>query len=78
MDCRKALAAIFLFCDDELEESLRQSLDRHLSSCPHCARRLHQNRKLLIVIRERCVKRAAPTGLRQRILTRIRHQTDWS
>ena len=74
MDCEHVRAAIFLFTDNEMEEDLVLSFRAHLERCPHCEREFDAARRLLVVLRERCARQAAPPSLRVRILASLPHR----
>lgn len=74
MDCREVSVVLFLFFDNEMEEALLAPFRDHMAGCPACARHMDYTRKLLLVVRERCVRCTAPEGLRVRILTSMPHR----
>jgi mycothiol system anti-sigma-R factor len=74
MDCRRVHEVVFLYADNEMEDDLVVDFQQHLELCPHCARRLEEARRLLILLRERCLRASAPERLRQRILTSFPHR----
>jgi mycothiol system anti-sigma-R factor len=74
MDCREVGKVVFLYIDDEMEESLVLSFRRHIDLCPGCARRIVVTRRLLELVRKRCVRASAPDRLRRRILTSFPHR----
>jgi mycothiol system anti-sigma-R factor len=74
MDCKEVSSVLYLFFDNEMEEALLDPFRDHVARCGHCARQMDYTRKLLLVVRERCVRCTAPDGLRVRILTRMPHR----
>jgi mycothiol system anti-sigma-R factor len=68
MNCREVKQVIFLFTDNEMEETLLASFRAHLEHCPECAQQINYTRKLLTIVRSRCCREAAPARLRLRIL----------
>lgn len=77
MNCKKVLEElIFRFADDEMEQELRVEFKRHVADCPHCARQAQYTRRLLMVVRQRATRCAAPTHLRERILAALPHRRD--
>jgi mycothiol system anti-sigma-R factor len=74
MDCRQAKEVMFLFFDGEMEAAVLAPFRHHLDGCGDCAHQLDYTRKLLLLVRERCVRRAAPARLRQRILVSFPHR----
>jgi anti-sigma factor (TIGR02949 family) len=74
MDCKEVGVALFLFFDNEMEEDLLTPFRDHVSRCNHCAKKLDYTRKLLVIVREKCVRCQAPERLRIRILTSMPHR----
>lgn len=76
MKCRKVKEELVLLLrEGEEGQDLTIAIRRHVSVCPHCARRAEQNRKMVTIVRERCARRSAPTSLRARILARLQKPT---
>ena len=73
MDCKRVTEVMFLFFDNEMDEDLMAPFRDHVDGCSPCARQVDYTRRLLILVRERCVRCSAPEHLRQRILTNLRH-----
>lgn len=67
MDCKRVIDRVYLFFDGEIADDERTPFQEHLDGCPHCARRYRFTRKLLLLVRERCVRCTAPETLHQRI-----------
>jgi mycothiol system anti-sigma-R factor len=74
MDCKEVGAVLFLFFDNEMEEELLTPFRDHVSRCGHCAKQMDYTRKLLVIVREKCVRCSAPERLRHRILTSLPHR----
>jgi mycothiol system anti-sigma-R factor len=74
MDCREVNEALFLFFDNELEEALLTTFRDHVDGCSDCAKRVDYTRKLLLIVRQRCIRCSAPDRLRQRILVSLPHR----
>jgi mycothiol system anti-sigma-R factor len=74
MDCKEVGSVLFLFFDNEMEEALLTPFRDHVARCGDCARRMDYTRKLLLVVREKCLRCTAPDGLRVRILTSMPHR----
>jgi anti-sigma factor (TIGR02949 family) len=74
MNCHQARRFVFLFADNEMEETVLVSFRQHLGGCPHCAREADQAVRRVMVLRRRCyrVRVAAPESLRDRILQLLR------
>ena len=74
MDCKEVGKVLFLFFDNELEEALLTPFKDHVGRCGDCSRRVDYTRKLLVIVRERCIRCTAPDRLRHRILTSLPHR----
>lgn len=74
MDCAEVSKILFLFVDNEMDGELLILCQEHVVSCPGCTEKIDYTRKLLWVVRERCVRCTAPRTLRQRILTSLPHR----
>ena len=72
MDCTKVKETLFLFFDNEMDQTHQTLFEQHLSDCPQCARRMRYTRQLLILVKRSCGRQPAPTALRLRIVTRLR------
>jgi mycothiol system anti-sigma-R factor len=72
MDCQRASEIMFLFLDDEMDEDAKAPFQHHLDECGPCACRVAYTRKLLLLIRQRCARYAAPKDLRRRIQVTLR------
>ena len=56
MDCKEVGSVLFLFFDNEMEDDLLTPFRDHVARCGDCARQMDYTRKLLLVVRERCVR----------------------
>ena len=74
MDCREVSAVIYLFFDNEMEEEMLAPFRDHLTGCGDCSQRVDYTRRILVLVRERCVRCTCPETLRQRILTGMPHR----
>jgi mycothiol system anti-sigma-R factor len=74
MDCDEVSKALFRFVDNEIDEELRTPFRDHVAQCTGCSRRMDYTLKLVLIIRERCSRCAAPDTLRHRILTSLPHR----
>jgi mycothiol system anti-sigma-R factor len=74
MDCKEVRETLFLFVDNEMEAPLLISFRDHVAKCPGCAQKMDYTRKLLWLVRERCVRCTASQTLRLRILTNLPHR----
>ena len=74
MDCKEVSEVLFLFFDNEMEDALLTPFRDHVARCGDCAKRMDYTRKLLLVVREKCLRCTAPDGLKIRILTSMPHR----
>ena len=74
MECREVREVVFLYTDNEMGEELLISFRRHIELCPRCAARISRAETLVRILRQRCVRAAAPARLRRRILTSFPHR----
>jgi mycothiol system anti-sigma-R factor len=74
MDCKEVNEAAFLFVDNEMEAELLTPFRDHMAQCPGCAQKVDYTRKLLWLVRQRCVRCTASHDLRIRILTSLPHR----
>lgn len=74
MKCTRVRQVIFLYADNEMGEDLVLAFEEHLVLCPGCAREADNARRLLALLRQRCVRAPAPARLRRRILTSLPHR----
>jgi mycothiol system anti-sigma-R factor len=68
MNCRKNRQVVFLYVDNEMEQTVLVSFREHLAQCPECAREEEHARRFVSLLRSRCCRSAAPESLRERIL----------
>jgi mycothiol system anti-sigma-R factor len=74
MDCKEVAEALFLFVDNEMEEERRTPFRDHVDRCPGCSKKMKYTLKLVLLVRERCIRCNAPEALRHRILTSMPHR----
>jgi len=74
MDCKRVYEVMYMFIDDEMDDELVPTFRSHVDGCPPCARRMDFTRRLLLTVRERCVRHSAPERLRSRILVSLERQ----
>ena len=67
MACKRVRRAVFLWVDRDREQLPRESMERHLEDCPHCREHAMRIEEVIVMVRTRCYRRAAPTELQQRI-----------
>src|SRR5262249_27514673 len=74
MNCKEVNDTLFLFVDNEMEEDRRIPFRDHIARCSGCTKRMNYTLKLILIVRQRCVRCAAPAALRNRILTSFPHR----
>jgi mycothiol system anti-sigma-R factor len=74
MDCKEVKETLFLFVDNEMDEERRTPFRDHIARCSGCSKKMNYTLKLILLVRQRCVRCTAPEGLRQRILTSMPHR----
>jgi mycothiol system anti-sigma-R factor len=77
MDCKRVSEVIFLFFDNEMDDDLLAPFRDHVGRCGDCAERMDYTRKLLLVVRQRCLRCNAPERLRHRILLSLPHRNGY-
>lgn len=75
MDCKEVGLVLFLFFDNEMEEGMLTPFHDHVGRCGRCLKQVNYTRKLLVIVRERTIRCAAPDSLRHRILTQLPHRS---
>jgi mycothiol system anti-sigma-R factor len=68
MNCHQARRIVFMFADNEMEETLLVSYREHLGRCTRCSHEAEYTVRWLTVVRQRCCRVRAPQSLRDRIL----------
>lgn len=70
-DCRAALDRLHLYLDGECDASLETTIRHHLSDCSPCLDRVEFERELRVIVARKC-RDAAPDGLLDRVIERLR------
>ncbi len=77
MNCKQIREEIvFRLVDNELGQGLLLEYSRHVSDCPHCARKARFTRGVLMIVRRETVRLSAPKSLRLRIRDSFPHRQD--
>ena len=66
-DCEETLKEIESFLDGELDVSVREQIQIHLSDCSPCMQRAEFRRHVKVVVRSKCVGDDVPPALEHRI-----------
>lgn len=70
-ECHAALSDLQVFLDGECGAALERAILTHLKRCSPCVHRADFERELRVIIATKC-KDAAPSGLLERVLVRLR------
>ena len=65
--CQETLAEIESFLDGELDVTVEQQIQVHLSDCNPCMQRAEFRRHVKVMIRAKCTGDAVPSALEHRI-----------
>lgn len=71
LDCAKVKELLFLYYDNELDRTEMVAFYRHAEHCPECWRRVGYTTRLLTTVTLRTRRSAAPSSLRERILSLV-------
>jgi mycothiol system anti-sigma-R factor len=71
IDCDDVLRDIYLYMDDESDESLRNRIRQHLDGCAPCLKQYGLEQDVQSLIARSCGGDQAPASLHQRIRVRI-------
>jgi mycothiol system anti-sigma-R factor len=74
MDCKEVNETLFLFVDNEMDDDRRIPFRDHVAKCSGCTKKMNYTLKLILIVRQRCVRCTAPAALRHRILTSFPHR----
>jgi mycothiol system anti-sigma-R factor len=66
-DCEETLKEIESFLDGELDVSVREQIQIHLSDCSPCMQRAEFRRHIKVVVRSKCAGDDVPPALEHRI-----------
>jgi mycothiol system anti-sigma-R factor len=69
--CRETLAEIESFLDGELDVSVQQRIQVHLSDCNPCMQRAEFRRHVKVMMRSKCTGDDVPAALLERIRSLI-------
>src|SRR5699024_9302767 len=70
-DCSEVLSRVFFFLDNELDQADCNEIQHHLEECGPCLAKYDLKRTVKSLVARSCHE-AAPEGLRQKVLVRIR------
>jgi len=70
-DCSEVLERVFSFIDNELPTADYKAIQSHLEECGPCLQKYDLERTVKTLIQRSCSEQA-PTGLRDKVLLRIR------
>ena len=67
MSCQRWRRVLFLWIDRRRESLPFDPLERHIDGCPRCRERVERLERLTAIVRTRCARAEAPSGLVRRI-----------
>lgn len=73
--CNEVLSLVFLYIDDEIEESLRIEVSTHLDECSPCEGEYAIERRVRSLVQRCCRGDGAPDSVRESIITQIQQIT---
>ena len=72
MNCNELESFIYPYLDGEFDETEKFSMEQHLSQCASCSRRVHEERKFQLQVKQALLQeseaRLAPASLRARVV----------
>lgn len=74
MACRRVQRIVFLWVDRERESGIADPVAQHLEECPSCRDRAVAIERLILRVRRRCPRAAAPSTLGERIRDLLDHE----
>ena len=69
MSCHRARRVLFLWVDRDRERLPVEPLERHLDECPECREHAVRVERVVLLMRSRCRRNAAPGDLAVHIRT---------
>jgi mycothiol system anti-sigma-R factor len=71
LDCDDVLRDVYLYLDDESDETLKNRIRQHLDGCAPCLKQFGLEQDVRSLVARCCGGDHAPNSLRERISTRI-------
>jgi mycothiol system anti-sigma-R factor len=71
-DCSEVLAEVWLFLDNECDDSRRSALAQHLDECSPCLAQYGLEEKVKALLASKCGGEHAPDGLKSRLREKLR------
>jgi mycothiol system anti-sigma-R factor len=71
-DCSEVLAEVWLFLDNECDESRRAALTQHLDECSPCLAQYGLDEKLKALLATKCGGEHAPPSLKARLREKLK------
>jgi mycothiol system anti-sigma-R factor len=75
MDCADALNRVYLYLDGEIDSTTVAAAKSHLAACAPCLREYGLEEEVKRLVRRACGCEDLPSGLRERVMLRIREVT---
>ena len=70
--CSEVLARVYSYLDGEIEDKSFAQIQQHLDECGPCLREFGLEEAVKRLVQKCCGSEAAPSGLRSKVLVRIR------
>ena len=71
IDCDDVLADIYLYLDDETDDTLRERIRQHLDGCTRCLQQYGIEKDVRALVARCCGNEHAPETLRTQITVRL-------
>ena len=75
IDCEDVLKDLYLYLDDESDETLKNRIRQHLAGCAPCLKQYGLEQDVRALISRCCGRDRAPASLHERIRVRITELT---
>jgi mycothiol system anti-sigma-R factor len=67
LDCEQVLELVWEYLDGEMEETRVVEIRTHVDGCFECGRRYDFQRRLMILIEQKCREGPVPAAVRERL-----------
>jgi mycothiol system anti-sigma-R factor len=69
LDCEHVLHLVWEFLDGEMDEARYVEIEAHIAECADCGPRYEFQRRLKVLIEQKCREGAVPTELKRRLFS---------
>lgn len=67
LDCDQVLEMVWQYLDGEIGETQYVEIRTHVAGCSECGRRYDFQRRLMVLVEEKCREGPVPVTLKQRL-----------